>query len=109
MTRVVWAEESKNGLRFEIGPSCYDVQTRSQLQTDRQFSCIAKALEEEDQVKNEKSNAERNKLPSGEHLENTKTPSKTWDNGGSHSSTSHYNSEPKKSDILTTTSRQGEE
>ena len=34
MPRVVWAEESKNGLRFEIGPSYGDVQTRSQYATD---------------------------------------------------------------------------
>ena len=39
MPRVVWTEESKNGLRFEIGPSYDDVQIRSQLVTDGQFSC----------------------------------------------------------------------
>ena len=32
--RVVWAEESKNGLRFEIGPSYDDVPTRSQCVID---------------------------------------------------------------------------
>ena len=31
MPREVWAEESKNGLGFEIGASYDDVQTRSQL------------------------------------------------------------------------------
>ena len=37
---VVWDEESKNGLEFEIGPTYEDVPMRSQLLTDRQFSCI---------------------------------------------------------------------
>ena len=37
---VVWAEESKTSLGFEIGPSYDDVQTTSQLVTDRQSSCI---------------------------------------------------------------------
>ena len=32
---VVWAEESKTGLRFEIGPSYDIVPMRSQLLTDR--------------------------------------------------------------------------
>ena len=40
LPRVVWAEESKNGLRFEIEPSCYGaVPTRSQLVTRGQSSC----------------------------------------------------------------------
>ena len=39
LPRVVWVEESKNGLRFEIGPSYDVVPTRSQLVTDGQFSC----------------------------------------------------------------------
>ena len=34
--RVVWAEESKNGLGFEIGPSFDDVPTTSQCVTDGQ-------------------------------------------------------------------------
>ena len=38
---VVWAKDSKNGLRFEIGPSYDDVPTRSKLPTDRQSSCRA--------------------------------------------------------------------
>ena len=42
MPRVVWAEESKTGLRFEIGPSYDAVSTRSQLVTHRQSSCIEK-------------------------------------------------------------------
>ena len=37
--RAVWAEESKTGLRFKIGPSYDVVPTRSQLVTDRQTSC----------------------------------------------------------------------
>ena len=37
--RVVWFEESKNGLGFDIGPNYDDVPTRSQLLTDRQSSC----------------------------------------------------------------------
>ena len=37
---VVWAEESKTGLGFEIVPSYDAVPTRSQLVTDRQSSCI---------------------------------------------------------------------
>ena len=39
MPRVVWVEESKNGLKFEIGPNHDDVPTRAQLLTDRQSSC----------------------------------------------------------------------
>ena len=39
LPRVVWAEESKNGLRFEIGPNYYDVPTTSQFLSDRQSSC----------------------------------------------------------------------
>ena len=70
---------------------------------------IAKALEEKERVKNKTSNVETNKQPSGEHLNNAKTPSKTWDNVGSYSSTSHYNSEPKTSDDDATMPRQGEE
>ena len=38
-SRVVWAEESKNGIRFEIGPSYDDVPTTSQCLTDGQPSC----------------------------------------------------------------------
>ena len=37
--RVVWVGESKNGLRFEIGPNHDNVPTRSQLLTHRQSSC----------------------------------------------------------------------
>ena len=33
LPRVVWVEESKNGLGFEIGPNYDDVPTRSQLLT----------------------------------------------------------------------------
>ena len=39
LPRVVWAEESKTGLRFEIRPSYDVVQMRSQLVTDGQSSC----------------------------------------------------------------------
>ena len=39
LPRVVWDEESKNGLRFEIGPSYYVVPTMSQCPSDGQFSC----------------------------------------------------------------------
>ena len=39
MPSVVWAEESKTGLRFEIGPSYGAVPTSSQLVTHRQSSC----------------------------------------------------------------------
>ena len=39
MSRVVRAEESKTGVRFEIGPSYDVVPTRSQLLTDGQSSC----------------------------------------------------------------------
>ena len=39
LPRVVWAEKSKNGLRFEIGPSYDVVLTRSQLVTHGQSSC----------------------------------------------------------------------
>ena len=42
LPRVVWAGESKTGLRFEIGPSYDDVPTRSQLVIDGQSSCIIK-------------------------------------------------------------------
>ena len=38
MPHVVWAEESKNGLRFEIRPSYDVVPTRSQLVTHAQSS-----------------------------------------------------------------------
>ena len=31
LPHVVWAEESKNGLGFEIGPNYDDVPTRSQI------------------------------------------------------------------------------
>ena len=43
LPRVVWAEESKNGLGFEIGPSHDDAPTRSQCATDSNpavVSCI---------------------------------------------------------------------
>ena len=40
LTRVVWDEESKTDLKFEIGPSYNDVLTTSQLVTDSQSSCI---------------------------------------------------------------------
>ena len=40
MPRVVWAEESKNGLGFELGPSYDDVSTTSKFLFDRQSSCI---------------------------------------------------------------------
>ena len=39
LPRVVWAEESKNRLRFEIKPSYDVVPTRSQLVTHGQSSC----------------------------------------------------------------------
>ena len=39
LPRVVWAEESKNGLGFEIGPSYDVVPTRSQLVIHSQSSC----------------------------------------------------------------------
>ena len=39
MPRVVWAEESKTSLGFEIRPSYDDVLTRSQCVTDEQSSC----------------------------------------------------------------------
>ena len=41
LPRVVWAEESKNGLRFEIGPSYDVIPTRSQCLTDGQSSCTS--------------------------------------------------------------------
>ena len=41
LPRVVWPEESKNGLGFETGPSYDDVPTKSQLLNDTQFSCRA--------------------------------------------------------------------
>ena len=44
LPRVVWAEESKNGLGFEIGPNYDNVPTRSQFLTDRQSSCRAREL-----------------------------------------------------------------
>ena len=44
LPRVVWAEESKNGLRFEIGPSYDVVPTRSQLVTHGQSSCTGRPL-----------------------------------------------------------------
>ena len=42
MPHVVWAEESKIGLRFEIRPSYDGLPTRSQRPSDGQSSCIAK-------------------------------------------------------------------
>ena len=42
MTDVVWAEESKNGLRFEIRPSYDDAPTTSLCQADGQSSCTSK-------------------------------------------------------------------
>ena len=41
MPRVVWTEESKNGLRFEIGPSYDDVPAMFQCVTGGQSSYIA--------------------------------------------------------------------
>ena len=73
------------------------------------LKAIAKALEKDDQGEDKTNNAGRNKLPPGEQLEDAKIPSKTWDNLGSHSSTSHNKSEPKSSDDHTTMSRQGGE
>ena len=40
LPRVVWAEESKNGLRFEFGPSYDVVPTRYQLVTHGVSSCM---------------------------------------------------------------------
>ena len=40
MSHVVWAEESKNGLRFEIRPSYDAVPTTSLCLTDAQSSCM---------------------------------------------------------------------
>ena len=40
MPYVVWAEKSKTGLGFEIGPSYDDVPTTSQCVTDGQSNCI---------------------------------------------------------------------
>ena len=42
LPRVVWAEESKNGLRFETGPSYDVVPTTSQCPSDGQSSCTHK-------------------------------------------------------------------
>ena len=39
LPRVVWAEESKNGLSFEIRPSYNNVPTASQFVTDGQSIC----------------------------------------------------------------------
>ena len=39
MPRVVWAEEHKNRLRFEIGPSYDGLPTMSQCPADGQSSC----------------------------------------------------------------------
>ena len=39
MPDVVWAEESKNGLRFEIRPSYDAAPTTSPCQADGQSSC----------------------------------------------------------------------
>ena len=39
MPRVVWAEETKNCLGFEIGPLQQKLWRESQLLTDRQSSC----------------------------------------------------------------------
>ena len=44
MPRVVWAEESKNGIIFEIWPSYDVVPARSQLVTDGQSSCSPSGL-----------------------------------------------------------------
>ena len=40
LPRVVWAEDPKNGLRFEIEPSYDVVPTRSQVLTDGQSRCM---------------------------------------------------------------------
>ena len=42
MPHVVWAEESRSGLRFEIRPSNDVVPARSQLVTDGQTRCTCK-------------------------------------------------------------------
>ena len=47
MTDVVWAEESKNGLRFEIRPSYDDAPTMSPCQADGQSSCTITLLKNE--------------------------------------------------------------
>ena len=56
---------------------------RNSVESSSKSSCrpkvIAKALEEDDQVEDETNNAGRNKVTSGEHLEDAKIPSKTWD------------------------------
>ena len=44
MLRVVSAEESKNGLGFEIGPSYDDVPMTSRLLSDGQSSCKPQAV-----------------------------------------------------------------
>ena len=40
LPRIVWVEEFKNSIGFEIGSNYDDVPTRSQLVTDGQSSCI---------------------------------------------------------------------
>ena len=45
LPHVVWTEDSKTGLGFEIGPSYGDVPTRSQCLTEGQSSCIANRQE----------------------------------------------------------------
>ena len=39
LPRVVWVEEPKTGLMFEIGPSYGDLPTPSHFVTEGQFSC----------------------------------------------------------------------
>ena len=68
-----------------------------------------KALEENNQVRDKTNNTGRNIIPSGEHLEDAKLPSKTWDNIDSHSSTLRNKSKLNSSDGHTTMSRQGKE
>ena len=43
LSRVVWVEKSKNGIRFEIGSNYDDAPTTSQLLIDGKFSCTAKS------------------------------------------------------------------
>ena len=44
LLRVVWAEEPKNGPRFEIGPSYDIVPMTSQCPSDEQSSCTMRSL-----------------------------------------------------------------
>jgi len=59
MPRVVWAEEFRNSLKFEIGPRYDDLPTRCQGAADGQSSCSLMTLPSYERLKMRGQNDEK--------------------------------------------------